>query len=33
MNKCLVIFAEGDTELVFYKRIVAHATYIPVIPH
>lgn len=25
MNKCLVIFVEGDTEFVFYKRIVEHA--------
>ena len=25
MNKCLVIFVEGDTEFVFYKRIVAYA--------
>ena len=24
MSKCLVIFAEGDMEFVFYKRIVEH---------
>ena len=25
MNKCLVLFVEGDTEIEFYKRVVANA--------
>lgn len=25
MNKCLVLFVEGDTEVKFYKQVVAHA--------
>lgn len=25
MNKCLILFVEGDTEVEFYKRVVAHA--------
>lgn len=25
MSKCLVIFVEGDTELEFYKHVVAYA--------
>ena len=25
MNKCLVLFAEGDTEVEFYKQVVANA--------
>lgn len=25
MNKCLVLFVEGDTEVEFYKQVIAHA--------
>lgn len=25
MNKCLVLFVEGDTEVEFYKRVIANA--------
>lgn len=25
MNKCLVLFVEGDTEVEFYKRVLSHA--------
>ncbi len=25
MNKCLILFVEGDTEVEFYKKVVAHA--------
>lgn len=25
MNKCLILFVEGDTEIEFYKKVVAHA--------
>lgn len=25
MNKCLVLFVEGDTEVEFYKHVVANA--------
>ena len=25
MNRCLVLFVEGDTEIEFYKRVIAHA--------
>lgn len=25
MNKCLILFVEGDTEVEFYKRVVANA--------
>lgn len=25
MNKCLVLFVEGDTEVEFYRQVIAHA--------
>ena len=25
MSKCLVLFVEGDTEVEFYKRVIANA--------
>lgn len=25
MNKCLVLFVEGDTEVEFYKQVIANA--------
>lgn len=25
MNKCLILFVEGDTEVEFYKQVVANA--------
>lgn len=25
MSKCLVLFVEGETEIEFYKQIIAHA--------
>lgn len=25
MNKCLILFVEGDTEIEFYRRVIADA--------